>query len=671
MFRKLALVVTFLAFLTIVMGAYVRVSGAGLDCADWTHCLSLVEIGQQHADPSPADVKHAVDTNRARIAGAHRLMAVVLAIGILALTVLVWRLRERRASAVVLSLTALALVGLQARMGSWTVELHLLPAVVTAHLLLGYALLVVLYWLHQLTAPAGITPLRAGGGMRWLARLGLVVLLVELALGGWTSTNYAGLACPDFPTCLGLVWPDVDYRAGFSPGEALAGGNAQSASGRAAIHWVHRLGALASFLVLTALAFSISSNRRVAGLSKAGVWMSFWLLAEVSLGIAAVLFRLPVAVAVAHTAVAALLLLTVVHVNLRLRRTMPVMAGGAPLSIPTESPTVDGPPIFPTPRVETVPEPVPTAPPLGVFERLRSQLGKTRTGFTGALANLAIGRKAIDRELLDEIEEQLLMADLGVNATADIIKDLTASLERHELRDWEVLRERLRSHLLDILVPCSAPLEIPDHLRPYVILVVGVNGVGKTTTIGKIAKRLQNQGHSVMLAAGDTFRAAAVEQLEKWGERNQISVVSQRSGADSASVIYDAVESAKARSVDVLIADTAGRLHTKSNLMEELRKIKRIIGKLDPAAPHEVLLVLDAGTGQNAIAQTRQFNEAVGLTGLALTKLDGTAKGGVIFALAKQFGIPIRFIGIGEGIEDLQDFNARKFIAALFEEQVH
>jgi fused signal recognition particle receptor len=224
----------------------------------------------------------------------------------------------------------------------------------------------------------------------------------------------------------------------------------------------------------------------------------------------------------------------------------------------------------------------------------------------------------------------------------------------------------LKEELLAIVQPCSQPLQIPQQDKPFVILVVGVNGAGKTTTIGKLAKRLQAQGHSVMLAAGDTFRAAAVEQLQTWGERNHIHVVAQHTGADSASVIYDGVQSAQAKGIDVLIADTAGRLHTKSNLMDELKKVKRIMGKLDETAPHEVLLVLDAGTGQNALSQAKLFNETVALTGLVLTKLDGTAKGGVIFALAKQSGIPIRFIGIGEGIDDLQDFNAELFVDALF-----
>jgi fused signal recognition particle receptor len=300
-----------------------------------------------------------------------------------------------------------------------------------------------------------------------------------------------------------------------------------------------------------------------------------------------------------------------------------------------------------------------------VAERLRSQLGKTR----GGLMSFLQGRGAVDRAFMDDLEAQLLMADLGVTATQEIIAHLSENLERQELSDRETLRTRLRAHLRDLILPVSQPLEVPADIRPYVILVVGVNGVGKTTTIGKLAKRLQQRGLSVMLAAGDTFRAAAVEQLEAWGERNQIPVIAQHTGADSASVIYDALEAAKARKVDVLIADTAGRLHNKSNLMEELSKVKRIMARLDASAPHEVLLVLDGGTGQNAVNQARQFHEAVGLTGLVLTKLDGTAKGGVLFALARQFGIPIRSIGIGEGIDDLRDFDADEFIAALFDEE--
>ena len=281
------------------------------------------------------------------------------------------------------------------------------------------------------------------------------------------------------------------------------------------------------------------------------------------------------------------------------------------------------------------------------------------------MSSLVAGQKPA-RELLEDIEASLIMADLGMETTTQIVRHLSETLEGEQLRDGEVLTQALKQNLYDMLLPCSQPLLIPKQDGPFVILVVGVNGAGKTTTIGKLAHRLQAQGHSVMLAAGDTFRAAAVEQLQTWGERNNVQVVAQHSGADSASVIFDALQSAKAKGIDVLIADTAGRLHTKSNLMDELTKIKRIMGKLDAAAPHEVLLILDAGTGQNALSQARLFNEAVQLTGLALTKLDGTAKGGVIFALASQLRVPIRFIGVGEGIEDLQDFDAASFIDALF-----
>lgn len=264
---------------------------------------------------------------------------------------------------------------------------------------------------------------------------------------------------------------------------------------------------------------------------------------------------------------------------------------------------------------------------------------------------------------------RLLTADVGVEATTLIVQNLTKRVARKELADSGALYKALQEELASLLRPVEQPLQVDVAREPYVILVVGVNGVGKTTTIGKLAKKLQLEGKKVMLAAGDTFRAAAVEQLQVWGERNRIPVIAQHTGADSASVIFDAVQAAKARGIDVLIADTAGRLHTKDNLMEELKKVRRVIGKLDETAPHEVLLVLDAGTGQNAINQAKQFNLAVELTGLALTKLDGTAKGGVIFALAKQFGLPIRYIGVGEGIDDLRTFEADAFVQALFAER--
>ncbi|MCH8542383.1 MAG: signal recognition particle-docking protein FtsY [Alcanivorax sp.] len=303
-----------------------------------------------------------------------------------------------------------------------------------------------------------------------------------------------------------------------------------------------------------------------------------------------------------------------------------------------------------------------------LWTRMKTGLDKTRQNFGKGLADLLVGAKEIDDEIFEEIETQLLVADVGVEATDTIVSALTERVGRQELVDADALYDALQEELRRLLVPVNKPLVIEADKKPYVILMVGVNGVGKTTTIGKLAKRLRNDGKSVMLAAGDTFRAAAVEQLQVWGERNDIPVVAQHTGADSASVIFDGVQAAVSRGVDVLIADTAGRLHTRGNLMEELSKVVRVMKKLIPDAPHEVLLVLDAGTGQNAINQALEFRKAVGVTGLALTKLDGTAKGGILFALAQRTGLPIRFIGVGEKLEDLRPFDAEEFVQALFED---
>ena len=311
--------------------------------------------------------------------------------------------------------------------------------------------------------------------------------------------------------------------------------------------------------------------------------------------------------------------------------------------------------------------PAEEASPTGLFGRLRAGLARTRENLSNALGDLLSSRRQIDDELLEDLETLLLTADVGVDATRRIIDDLTNRVQRKELADPEALGTALRKQLADILHGTDAPAAEPTGGRPLVILMIGINGAGKTTTIGKLARRIQDSGQSVMLAAGDTFRAAAVEQLQSWGERNDIPVIAQANGADAASVIYDALEAATARQIDVLIADTAGRLHTKSNLMDELAKISRVIKKIDPEAPHEVMLVVDAGTGQNALNQAVQFHDTVGLTGITLTKLDGTAKGGIIFAIADRLGVPIRFIGIGESIEDLRPFDADEFVKALFE----
>ena len=301
----------------------------------------------------------------------------------------------------------------------------------------------------------------------------------------------------------------------------------------------------------------------------------------------------------------------------------------------------------------------------GFFSRLKKGLLKTRVNIGAGFLSIFSGKK-IDDDLFEELETQLLTADLGVDTTMKLIDRLTDGANRKQLKDGDALYELMKQEMANMLKTAEQPLNIPSEKKPFVILMVGVNGVGKTTTIGKLAKQFQNEGKSVMLAAGDTFRAAAVEQLQVWGERNSIPVIAQHTGADSASVVFDAFQAAKARKVDVLIADTAGRLQNKDNLMQELEKIARVMKKIDPDAPHEVMLTIDAGTGQNAISQVNLFNECVGLTGITLSKLDGTAKGGVIFAVADKFNIPIRYIGVGEGIDDLRTFKSDDFIDALF-----
>lgn len=329
-----------------------------------------------------------------------------------------------------------------------------------------------------------------------------------------------------------------------------------------------------------------------------------------------------------------------------------------PLALPVEAA-----PPAPKPQLVEAPAPVPT---LGWLGRIRAGLSKTRAGLAEGLGTLFLGGKRLDDTLLEELETRLLVADVGLDATRRILDGLTEKLGRKDLLTPEVVMDTLAADMTALLAPCEQPLRIPgDGPKPFVILVVGINGAGKTTTIGKLAHHLKAEGRSVLLAAGDTFRAAAVEQLQTWGARNDVPVVAQHTGADSASVIFDAVAAGQARGMDVVIADTAGRLHTQSNLMQELAKIKRVLAKLDPAAPHEVLLVVDGGTGQNALNQAQQFHQAVGLTGVAITKLDGTAKGGMLFAIAQKLGVPIRFIGVGEAIEDLQPFVARDFVAAL------
>ncbi|HEV2613494.1 MAG TPA: signal recognition particle-docking protein FtsY [Gammaproteobacteria bacterium] len=300
-----------------------------------------------------------------------------------------------------------------------------------------------------------------------------------------------------------------------------------------------------------------------------------------------------------------------------------------------------------------------------MLQCLKQSLKRTRAVFTQGLASLFLGKKQIDAELFESLETLLLSSDVGVETTQSIMQNLTAQVSRRDLKDPALLLQALQNLLIEFLQPYAIPLKINTAHSPFVILFIGINGAGKTTTIGKLAKQLQLEKKQVLLAAGDTFRAAAVEQLQTWGERNAIPVVAQKSGADSAAVIFDALQAAKARKTDVLLADTAGRLHTQNHLIEELKKVKRVISRVDASAPHEVLLILDASIGQNGLIQAKQFHQALGVTGLIVTKMDGTAKGGVLFSIAQQLKLPIRFIGTGEAIDDLAIFDAREFVEAI------
>ncbi len=597
---------------------------------------------------------------------AHFYAAYALVAPVLGALLFSWRQMHCRIAAITASLGLVALLGLEVVAGIRIMQFPGQTLLITGHLLLGMAILWLLFWLYLRVNPA-MSLLREKAGPVLFARFLMVLLFLQLTLGSWISLHQAAMACSDFPQCNGEWWPDADYR-GLIDNFTVGAGEAPYPV-QVAFNWLHRVGAFVCFILMNWLMLIATASKHSKALRKAGLWLSFLLFVQVALGVVGYKFFMPMWVVVAHTVFAALLMLPLIAISFYGRYGFAgelVPVAEARPKIETAEPVFVPAAIEPEPVTEGYEEPYVEPAPESLYLRLKSQLARTRTGLGGLLGTLQIGQKAINEDLLEEIEASLLMADVGIDVTTKIINRLTQNLERQQLKDSEALTLALKQELLEILAPCSQPLKIPAQDKPFVILVVGVNGVGKTTTIGKLAKRLRAQGHSVMLAAGDTFRAAAVEQLQTWGERNGIHVVAQHTGADSASVIYDGIQSAQSKGVDVLIADTAGRLHTKSNLMEELKKVKRIMAKLDETAPHEVILVLDAGTGQNALSQAKLFNEAIGLTGLVLTKLDGTAKGGVIFALAKQTSIPIRFIGVGEGIDDLQDFNAENFVEALF-----
>ena len=663
MFRSITLFSLILAFTVIILGAYVRLSDAGLGCPDWPGCYgkAMVSNNAEFAEQAKQSFPDSsLDVAKAWKEMGHRYVAGVLSIFVLVLNILAWREKSFRTAAITSSLALLVLIGLQAALGMWTVKLKVMPIIVTGHLLMGLLSFWLIFWMF-LRSKKGISrSYDLSGVSKSLLLVAMLVLFVQIFLGGWVSTNKAALACIDFPRCYGSWWPEVNYSNALNVFDGLITGyqGTLSYNGQIAIHWLHRVGAALTMLILSVVTLITIFRKKPEPVRNGGMVLAILLLIQIGLGIANITLGLPMWAAVMHNGFAALLMLPLIYIGFYSKYNFSVDAAESTTDLQFDT----GTPISAEIAEEIYVEPEPES----LYLRLRSQLQKTRSGIGGVLTGLALKQKVIDGDLLEEIESHLIMADIGVDATSEIIGKLIERVERSQLNDAEALSGALKQELLEILESCNKPLNIPKQDTPFVILVVGVNGVGKTTTIGKLAKRLQVQGYSVMLAAGDTFRAAAVEQLQTWGERNKIHVVAQHTGADSASVIYDGVQSAQAKNVDVLIADTAGRLHTKSNLMDELKKVKRIMAKVDDSAPHEVLLVLDAGTGQNALSQTKQFNETVELTGIALTKLDGTAKGGVIFALAKQFGIPVRYIGVGEGIDDLQDFHAEQFVDALF-----
>ena len=647
MFRKLTLFSVFLTLIIVVLGSVIRLWEADSGLLN----VTMLEILK---------------------GTCHDYLTAALGLSILVMWLLSWRQQQNKFAAIITSVSLLILVALQAALGFLAKAIVTMPVVIVMHISLGMITFWLLYWLYLRSNPAIIGWVsekeKVRKGLVNITRVAMVFLWIQIVLGAWVSANHAALACSGFPQCNGQWWPNADYLHAFDfVNGLLTGYNGVIAfDAQVAANWLHRIGALLNFLLLSTVMLSATATHSKKSVRTAGLWLGVLLFVQIGLAIIATKMAIPFWATPVHHAVAALLMLPLIAISFYSRfsfeeRQPPELIAAKPKP---EQKILEAAKVAVS--VEIIEETYVEPPAESLYVRLKSQLKRTRSGLSGILASLPIGQKEINDDLLEEIEASLLMADVGIDATTEIIGHLTKNLERNQLADGVALSLALKEELTRILKPCSSPLKIPKQDTPFVILVVGVNGAGKTTTIGKLAKRLQAQGHSVMLAAGDTFRAAAVEQLQVWGERNKIHVVAQHTGADSASVIYDGLQSAKAKGIDVLIADTAGRLHTKSNLMDELKKVKRIMGRLDEHAPHEVLLVLDAGTGQNALSQAKLFNEAVALSGLVLTKLDGTAKGGVIFALAKHTGIPIRFIGIGEGIDDLQDFDAELFVDALF-----
>lgn len=641
MFRNLSFAALLLAFVVVFLSVIVQVSNSQLACPDYPTCYgkayitddveSRVQGHKQFPNSRFSPIKTQIKLSHRYSSGLLELA--VLALFFVAIIKIQQRLSALGAGVALAAATAFLLLDKLAITNAS-------PLLFSGQAWLGFWLVVVLYWLHLRCHPC-LRRQDTHSTPRVLSILALLAVMVQIFSGLWLSDNSATLSCSGFPTCNGQWLPAADYLGAIDL-LATLDGSTLSPDAKIAANWLHRAMAAVNFVLLSCLIFSATSSKYRSPVRKAALLLSVLLMVEISLGIIGVRLAAPLLITIAHTILAALMLLPLVAIIFYSKYDFADSAAAIDQDLASTQP----------------PTPVPS--PLSLYTRLAQQLQKTSANFTAILSASSFGDTDLDANL-QRLQTALLQADLGVTVTEGIIAHL-----RQSNTSANDLPATLRQHLQDILQPCCQPLVIPKQKTPFVILVVGVNGVGKTTTIGKLAKRLADDGRSVLLAAGDTFRAAAVEQLQVWGERNNIAVVAQGDGADAASVIFDAVQSATAKKIEVLIADTAGRLHTQQNLMQELHKIKRIMAKIDPNAPHEVLLVLDGGTGQNAISQTKTFANDIGVTGVALTKLDGTAKGGVIFALAQQFGLPIRFVGVGEGSDDLQDFVAKDFVQALF-----
>lgn len=654
MFRKLSWACTMLAFLVILTGAYVRYSNADLSCPDWPTCYGSFLFGDIPTAGNESHPGTPSDSTKVWKAMAFRYLlgGLLLTAILLSLSALLGA-KERKpalgfsAAIVTLTLVASALEMMVVKTGA-------MPIITTALIMTTYVIAWNAVWL-LLRTHSTVRRREMINGPVGISLVALLIVFAQIWLGTWVNANDAALACQEFPRCQGEWLPNGTIADGFNLAIGSAGD--MSAAGKQAIHALHRMGGLLTFLMLSVAMLSATSETNPTGVRRSGVLLSALLLVEVVTGIFSVKHGVPLLLSLTHDISAALIALPLFGILFFSRYSLSSHTDSEAVfeqALETDVGAIDY-------EAEKQPESAES-----LYFRLRTQLKKTRSSIGDVFSHLGLAQNKLTQEILDDVEASLLMADLGLETTAQVVRYLRDHLSDEQIKNPEQLSIALKQKLFDMLQPCSAPLQLIDQQGPFVILVVGVNGAGKTTSIGKLAHRIQAQGKSVMLAAGDTFRAAAVEQLQTWGERNHVTVVAQHTGADSASVIFDALQSAQAKQIDVLIADTAGRLHTKSNLMDELAKIKRIMAKLDASAPHEILLVLDAGTGQNALSQARLFNDAVGITGLALTKLDGTAKGGVIFALASQLKIPIRFIGVGEGIDDLQDFDAQAFVDALF-----